>query len=312
MNNKYWWVNHKKTLTQEISGSYIWSPKKNKNNARNKTYENLEKCVPGDIVYSYAFKKISYVGIIDSKAITTSKPNEFGNTGQNWDREGWLVKVNWQPLKNPFQPKEVFDQIKDYLPDTHSPLNKLGNGSEGCYLGDINQTLGDKIMKFIKELNSNIELDISFLEDEILRTKTYLEDIKACEKIENITEKEALIKARLGHGQFRRDVEMIEPVCRVTGLDKKEFLIASHIKSWKDSDNFERLDGSNGLLLSPHIDKLFDRHWISFTKEGKLIWKSKMAKLALEKWGIKECKILKPLSSKQEFYMNYHRSHLKD
>ena len=55
-------------------------------------------------------QKISYVGIIDSRAITTSKPNEFGNTGQNWDREGWLVKVNWQPLKNPFQPKEVFDQ----------------------------------------------------------------------------------------------------------------------------------------------------------------------------------------------------------
>jgi len=44
MNNKYWWVNHKKTFKQEISGGYIWSPKKNKNNSRNKTYENLEKC----------------------------------------------------------------------------------------------------------------------------------------------------------------------------------------------------------------------------------------------------------------------------
>ena len=166
-------------------------------------------------------------------------------------------------------------------------------------------------MKYIKDLNTNVEFDMSFLEDEILLTKTYLEDLKACENIENITEKEALIKARLGHGQFRRDVEIIEPVCRVTGLDKKEFLIASHIKSWKDSDNFERLDGSNGLLLSPHIDKLFDRHWISFTKEGKLIWKSELAKLALEKWGIKECKILKSLSSKQESYMKYHRSLLK-
>ena len=28
MNNKYWWVNHKKTFKQEISGGYIWSPKK--------------------------------------------------------------------------------------------------------------------------------------------------------------------------------------------------------------------------------------------------------------------------------------------
>ena len=59
---------------------------------------------------------------------TTFKPNEFGNTGQNWNREGWLV--NWQPLK--IHSKEVFDQIKDYLPDTHSP-NKLGNGSEGLF-----------------------------------------------------------------------------------------------------------------------------------------------------------------------------------
>ena len=130
--------------------------------------------------------------------------------------------------------------------------------------------------------------------------------------LENITEKEALIKARLGHGQFRRDVEILEPICRVTGLDKKEFLIASHIKSWKESNNYERLDGSNGLLLSPHVDKLFDRHWISFTKDGKLIWKSEKVKLTLEKWGIKECKILKPLSSKQESYMNYHRKLLKD
>ena len=77
-------------------------------------------------------------------------------------------------------------------------------------------------------------MDISF-EDEILRTKTYLEDIKA-RKDCKYHQKEALIKARLD--QFRRDVEMIEPVCRVTGLDKKEFLIVSH-KILKDSDNYE-------------------------------------------------------------------------
>ena len=124
MNNKYWWVNHKKTFKQEISGGYIWSPKKNKNNSRNKTYENLEKCSQGDIIYSYAFKKISCVGIIDTEAITSFKPKEFGNTGKNWDREGWLVKVNWLFLENPLQPKDVFNQIKDYLPSTHSPLNK--------------------------------------------------------------------------------------------------------------------------------------------------------------------------------------------
>jgi hypothetical protein len=33
----------------------------------------------------------------------------------------------------------------------------------------------------------------------------------------------------------------------------------------------ERLSGANGLLLSPHADKLFDRHWISFDAGGELL-----------------------------------------
>ena len=80
------------------------------------------------------------------------------------------------------------------------PLNKLSNGSEDFYQGDINQTLGEMIMQFIKELNSNIEFDISFLEDEILQTSPIYEDNKACEEIENITEKEALIERKIRSG----------------------------------------------------------------------------------------------------------------
>ena len=73
------------------------------------------------------------------------------------------------------------------------------------------------------------------------------------------TERDALTKARLGQGLFRHRVAEREPACRVTGLKRQEFLVASHIKPWRDCDNSERLDGANGLLLSPHVDKLFDR-----------------------------------------------------
>ena len=82
---------------------------------------------------------------------------------------------------------------------------------------------------------------------------------------------DALTKARLGQGLFRQRVAEQEPICRVTGLARQEFLIASHIKPWRDCDHQERLDGANGLLLSPHIDKLFDRHWISFDRDGHLL-----------------------------------------
>ncbi len=71
------------------------------------------------------------------------------------------------------------------------------------------------------------------------------------------TQKQQLIMARVGQGDFRINVQKIESKCRITGLTDKRLLIASHIKPWKVSSNEERLDGHNGLLLSPYIDKLF-------------------------------------------------------
>ena len=48
-------------------------------------------------------------------------------------------------------------------------------------------------------------------------------------------------------------------------------LRASHCKPWRDSSNEERINGENGLLLTPTIDHLFDRGFISFEDSGLLI-----------------------------------------
>ena len=47
------------------------------------------------------------------------------------------------------------------------------------------------------------------------------------------TEVDAVVKARKGQGRFRRNVEQLECKCRVTGLQDKRLLIASHIKPWR-------------------------------------------------------------------------------
>ena len=85
------------------------------------------------------------------------------------------------------------------------------------------------------------------------------------------TEKEALVLARRGQGLFRRRVQEIETRCRVTLVDRPEHLRASHCKPWRDATNVERLDGENGLLLTPSIDHLFDRGFISFREDGLLL-----------------------------------------
>lgn len=58
---------------------------------------------------------------------------------------------------------------------------------------------------------------------------------------------------------------------RVTKVERLEHLVASHTKPWRDSTNEERLNGENGLLLTPAIDHLFDKGFISFEDKGALV-----------------------------------------
>ena len=64
------------------------------------------------------------------------------------------------------------------------------------------------------------------------------------------------------------------------------FRISSHIKSWKESDNLERLDVENGILLSPNVDSLFDKHLISFSDEGQMLISNKISEDVLNQLGI--------------------------
>lgn len=110
------------------------------------------------------------------------------------------------------------------------------------------------------------------------------------------TEKDALIKSRIGQGYFKQKiVEKYGGKCIITGIAFRRILIASHIKPWAVSTNEERLDSENGFLLSPTYDKLFDLGLISFKDDGniiisKLLDSDTLAKVHLEKsqaYGIK-------------------------
>ena len=87
----------------------------------------------------------------------------------------------------------------------------------------------------------------------------------------NKTEKSALISARVGQGKYRSDLIDYWERCALTGFSNIRFLIASHIKPWRESKNQERLDHFNGLLLLPNLDKVFDLGFITFTEMGKII-----------------------------------------
>jgi len=124
------------------------------------------------------------------------------------------------------------------------------------------------------------------------------------------TVKQVLRNERRGQRVFRERVLQCEPACRLTGVSAPAHLRASHIKPWAQSDSRERLDGSNGLMLSPHVDHLFDRAYISFKDDGTLLILNDDINQLLQRWGIDYREVLttsKPFNARQCAYLAYHR-----
>lgn len=124
------------------------------------------------------------------------------------------------------------------------------------------------------------------------------------------TERANLIRARRGQGVFRQNLELFEKKCRITGLSDRMHLRASHIKPWRASSDAEKLDGNNGLLLSPHVDHLFDRGYISFSDSGDLLVADALKERVLEIWGIPLPRNVGTFRPAQSRYLNYHRRHV--
>jgi hypothetical protein len=84
------------------------------------------------------------------------------------------------------------------------------------------------------------------------------------------TEKQSIILSRRGQGQYRENLVKLWRKCSITGYSDVRLLVASHIKPWSKSDNSERIDKYNGLLLLPTYDRLFDLGFIGFNEKGSI------------------------------------------
>lgn len=310
----YWWVNHKQTVRQEIDGGYLWSPKKMSNGGRSQYYEFMRLVRPGDRVVSYANTLIKYYGTAIGFPISAPKPDEFGGAGENWSNDGWLIPVQWENVQNPVKPKEYMGTIEGLLPHKYAPIQNNGNGNQAAYLTQIEQALFDHIMQLGNtEVIEGNNLEWENEEEIIEKIEDEIEDSLRGAPNLDATETDAVIKARRGQGKFRKNVEAIEACCRVTGLRDKRLLIASHIKPWRSCHTpEERLDGANGLLLSPHIDRLFDKGLISFEKAGQILISDTLDDYTISCLGLEKAKSagVGDYSDEQETYLAYHRDNV--
>ena len=84
--------------------------------------------------------------------------------------------------------------------------------------------------------------------------------------------KKAIVNVRINQGKFRDLLlKRYNNKCCLCGVKNQTLLTASHIKPWADSEPKEKSDVDNGFLMCPNHDKLFDKGYITFDDDGKII-----------------------------------------
>lgn len=294
---RYWWVNQNQTFKQEIEGGYLWSPKRNANGVRNPFYEHMREVSPGDLILSFQGTFIRAIGRARSFAYESPKPTEFRNAGTNWGAIGWRVDVSFSLLRHQIKPAHHMDRLRRELPRKYSPLRANGHGLQSVYLtalplGLMNalaELIGYEVKQFIDGYVEELTPLTQTRDDGLFEwEERLLAKVKQDARIDK-TEKEQVILARRGQGRFKNNVGTLESKCRITKVDRLEHLRASHIRPWRDCESNEsRLDGENGLLLTPTIDHLFDRGFISFENTGRLLISPVVHTESLRRMGVPE------------------------
>lgn len=297
----------------------MWSPKLQKDGKAHFSYEFMKKLRPGDIVFSYANAVIAAVGVAQTHCYSFPKPIEFGNAGSNWSDEGWKVDVAYRKLEQPVRTMDHIQKLRKLLPSTKSPIKQDTGGANQAYLFQIELPFAKALAQLIdnatvllvsqnvvaensdsfKTIDAQLEVWGNRIETQIANS-TDISD----------TDKDQLIRARRGQGKFRNALLSREHSCRVTGISNKEHLVASHIKPWRSADNRERLDPENGFMLTPSIDHLFDKGFISFENDGSILLADVADRGAMEKFrviGSDAPANIGALSHGQKTYLDWHR-----
>lgn len=298
----YWWVNLGQTYKDEVTG-FMWSPQMG---ARGPlpAYENMKHIRPGDVIFAFADTYIKAIGIAVSSAQASPKP-DFGQKGAYWDNAGWLVEVQFTELTRAVRIRDHMQLVGPTLPDKYSPLQASGKANQS-YLFKVPDEMANALAVVIgSEFSTITSQPVNLLFDE-----TFVDSVEASLRMRmeiSETEKLQLVKSRRGQGLFKANVRLVESACRVTGVNQISMLRASHVKPWSASDDREKIDGFNGLLLAPHVDHLFDKGYITFENKGDLVLSPSLNVEVLDKWKIPQVLNVGTFSSEQLEYLNYHQ-----
>jgi putative restriction endonuclease len=308
MSARFWWVNHSHTCHYEIEGAYLWfAQSSSKSKARSENEKNAQRLLPGDVILSVSDGSIGAAGVVLGSARRAAKPRELESVAENVDfHVGWLVPVRFMAFEKPLITERHIAELIPVLPRKHSPVLPSGASNQYVRLAAIpppmtvtlRRLLGGEVDRIVETITEAVGRTLA--EDTCEAEIQHRSDIGPAQKAE-------LLRARQGQGTFRRNVEVNEHSCRITGVLDRRHLRATHIKPWCECDDAEMVDGFNGLLMSPHMAHLFERGYISFADDGELLVSQELNPVVLEKWRIELPLAVGPFRPQQSLFLDYHR-----
>lgn len=294
---EFYWVNIGTTHRTVIDQHFLWAPKSSVNKVGNEVtrlyWDNVGKVRQGDIIFCCYNQRISFLAIADGNSYTEERPmsRSFGE----WDAIGNRVDVQIVELDRKVHRDEISSEFIARFNNRSTPsLFSAQARLNQIYMAHLPADAGMYLLEAVNQTARS--------EDAFIRAGT-AEPAKI-----SPTTREALVMARLGQGKFRADlIKRWGGRCALTGLKNVNLMVASHINSWALSDNIERLDVENGLLLAPHIDRLFDQGLISFSDNGSLQISPALNGDDRVIFGLDRFTKIETLSVKNLFYLERHR-----
>ncbi len=185
------------------------------------------------------------------------------------------------------------------------PKRRNGGASDIAYGVDVGFHNSAALLMLVDQLLGESRTLVSNSEHSADLAQVLPEDIALTD-----TEREALIKARVGQSGYRDELLGYWGGCAVTDCCVPMLLRASHIKPWRIASGAERLDPFNGLLLTPNLDLAFDQGLISFDDHGQILLGEDLDPDSARALNITPDLRLRQIDPRHRGYLAWHRDNL--
>ncbi|UEP31314.1 MULTISPECIES: HNH endonuclease [unclassified Burkholderia] len=297
---EFYWVNVGQTINEVLSGNFLWAPDHTVTQSGKvhhlEHWDNVAAVRTGDLIFCCHSQRISHIA--KAVAPSYSAPKPPSRSFAEWNPDGHRVDVELLELKTPLLRDEVSGEYMLRFDERTSPSLFTSMGTlKQIYMAHLPQDAGT----YLLEASGMIDR----FEDALLSNSGNGQKMSK-------TTRDAIVKARIGQGKFRADLlKRWNNQCSLTGLSNTDLLVASHIHAWSLSTNNERIDPDNGLLLAPHIDRLFDKGLISFDHEGLLLIGPTLSSHDQELFALDRYTSLRKITTGNRTYLARHRTRFK-